>query len=138
MVVDDLERSSLIESDLVLNTEIEEGTGLRSHFYNIMILKGLQISLCDVDVLMSQQTGYRIKIQPVPQTGLCKVVSGSMGRAADIISYLCLLVCLIEDVFQSLFGQGTARAGEKVVVVMDLLIVKVVVPHTLVLQHDLP
>ena len=53
MVVDDLERLRMIEGDLRPHTKIEEGTGLGSHFYNVMILKGLQISLCDVDVLVS-------------------------------------------------------------------------------------
>ena len=111
MVIDDLERLRAIESDLGSNTEIEQGTSLCSHFYNIMILKGLQISFSDVDVLMPQQTGHRIEIQPVPQTGLCKVVSGSMGRAADIISYLCLLVRLIKDVFQCFFCKGSPGSG---------------------------
>ena len=111
MVVDDLERLRVIEDDLDSNTEIEEGTSLCSHFYNVMILKGLQISLCDIDVLMPQQTGHRIEIQPVPQTGLCEVMSGSVGRTADIISYLCLLVCLIEDVFQSFFRKGSPGSG---------------------------
>ena len=54
MVVDDLERLRVIEKDLDSNTEIEEGTSLCSHFYNVMILKGLQVSLCNIDVLVSQ------------------------------------------------------------------------------------
>ena len=58
MVVDDLERLRMIEADLELHTKIEQGTSLGSHFYNVMILKGLQVSLCDVDVLMSQQSGH--------------------------------------------------------------------------------
>ena len=98
MVVDDLERLRTIDTDLGLHTKIEQGTGFGSHFYNVMILKGLQVSLCDVDILMPQQSGHRIEIQPVPQTGLCEVMSGSVGRTADIISYLCLLVCLVDGV----------------------------------------
>lgn len=54
MVVDDLERLRVIKADLGSNTKIEQGASLCSHFYNVMILKGLQISLCDVDILMPQ------------------------------------------------------------------------------------
>lgn len=124
--------------DVQSQPQIEQGSGLGCHLHDAAILKGLQVPLCDIDVLMPQKPGHGVDIQPVPQTGLSEVVAGCMGRAADVLSYRCLLVGLIEDVFQSLFGQGTACAGEEVVVVMDLLIVKVVVPHTLVLQHDLP
>lgn len=111
MVVDDLERLRAIEADLELHTKIEQGTGLCCHFYNVMILKGLQISLCNIDILMPQQSGHRIKIQTISQTGLGKVMSCSMGRTANVIPYLCLLVCLIEDVFQSFFGKWTASSG---------------------------
>ena len=124
--------------DVLLQPQIEQGSGLGCHLHDAAILKGLQVPLCDVDVLMTQKPGHRVDIQPVPQTGLSEVVAGGMWGTTDGISYRSLLVGLIEDVFQSLFGQGTACAGEEVVVVMDLLIVKVVVPHTLVLQHDLP
>ena len=111
MVVDDLERLRMIEGDLRLHTKIEEGTGLGSHFYNVMILKGLQVSLCDVDILMPQQSGHRIEIQPVPQTGLCKIVACGVGRTANIISHFCLLVCLIKDVFQSFFCKWATCSG---------------------------
>ena len=111
MVVDDLERLRMIEADLGSNTKIEQGTSLCSHFHNVMILKGLQISFCDVDILMPQQSGHRIEIQPVPQTGLCKIVACGVGRAANILSNLCLLVCLIEDVFQCFFRKGSPGSG---------------------------
>ena len=39
-----------------LRSAIESLTskGFCSHFYNVMILKGLQVSLCNIDVLVSQ------------------------------------------------------------------------------------
>ena len=77
----------MMYQNVLLQPQIEQGSGLGCHLYDAAILKGLQVPLCDVDVLMPQEPGHGVDIQTVPQTGLSEVVAGGMGRAADVLSY---------------------------------------------------
>ena len=71
-----------------LQLQVHQRIYRHCHAHDILILERLQISLCDVDILVPQKLGERIHIQPISQVALGVIVPGCMGRAANLVAYL--------------------------------------------------
>ena len=101
--------------------DVSQRAGFDCHFYNTGILYGLQVPLGDVDVLMAQQTGYRVHIQTITQVGLSEVVAGSVRGAADICADICLGCSLFKNTPLKI---SSSETGEMNIVAMRLPVIK--------------
>ena len=81
---------------------------------DVLIAETVQISLCDLDVFMSQKAGYGVEVCPHLDVLLCVEVATGMRRHADACDTLPMP---LYDVFNCAIGQLPPMIGKKIVII---------------------
>lgn len=81
---------------------------------NFLVPEAVQIGLRNLNVFMSQEPGYGVKVCPHLDMLLCVEVAASMRRHADAADTLAMP---FYDVFNCAIGQLPPMIGEKVIII---------------------